>query len=135
MNMWAPIFSKIVDSSLWAEPDHVVKVFLTILALKDADHVARYNAYGIARKCWPKDDTSEVKVLEALRILSSPDTRRVEPQPFEGRRIQKVADGWLVLNGQFYEEMMRKANRREYQRGKQQEYRLRDKLAESPVKY
>jgi hypothetical protein len=105
MDTFTPLFSKIVDSSLWDEPDHVVKVFLTMLALKDADHVVRKNAYELGRKCWPKDNNAEAKVLEALKVLSKPDKRRLEPQPHEGRRIQKVEDGWLVLNGAHYRKM------------------------------
>jgi hypothetical protein len=119
MNTWAPLFSKIVDSSLWVEPDYVVKVFLTMLAKKDADHVVRGTAFMIGK--WA--NKLEKEVLDALKILSSPDTRRLEPQPFEGRRIQKVDDGWLILNGQFYQDLMKQVNRREYQRQKQKEYR------------
>ena len=72
MDTFVPLFSKLVDSSLWDEPDHVVKVFLTMLALK---------------------------------VLSSPDKKRLEPQPHQGRRIAKVEDGWLVLNGATYRKM------------------------------
>lgn len=128
MNTWTPLFSKIVDSSLWAEDDGVVKVFLTMLALKDADMVVRYNAFALGRKCWPMDEGAEARVLEALKVLASPDTKRIEPQPNEGRRIEKVQDGWLLLNGQFYEDMMRHANRAAYQARKQREYRARKKL-------
>lgn len=132
VNTWSPIFSKIVDSSLWSEPDFVVKVFLTLLAKKDADQVARLTAYAIGKLCWPKDDEAEKRVLEALSILASPDTKRVEPQPHEGRRIQKVEGGWYLLNGRFYEEMMRRQNRRDYQKDKQAEYRKRKK--DQPLK-
>lgn len=119
MNTWAPLFSKIVDSSIWLEPDFVVKVFITMLAKKDADQVVRGSAFNISQ--WAKK--TEAETLKALKILAAPDSRRLEPQPFEGRRIEKVADGWLILNGQSYEEMMRKVNRREYKRIKQAEYR------------
>lgn len=133
MNTWTPVFSKIVDSSLWAEPDHVCKVFITMLALKDADQVVRHNAYAIARKCWPADLNGEAQVLAAFKILSSPDTRRLEPQPYGGRRIEKTPDGWLILNGQAYEDMMRSINRRAYKAAKQSEYRSRKKVAARAV--
>jgi hypothetical protein len=123
MNTWAPIFSKIVDSSIWLEPDHVRLVWITLLAKKDADHVVRATAFMIAS--WAKK--TEKEVLDALKVLSSPDTKRLEPQPFEGRRIQKVEDGWQVLNGQQYENLMRGLNRREYKRHKQAEYRAQPK--------
>jgi hypothetical protein len=127
MNTWTPIFSKIVDSSVWSEPDYVCKVFVTMLALKDSDQVVRHTAFALGRKCWPLDSGAEARVLDALKILSSPDKRRIEPQPHEGRRIQKVEDGWFILNGQQYEDMMRSINRRNYKTSKQAEYRARSK--------
>mgnify|MGYP001614271764 CR=1 FL=1 len=121
MITWAPLFSKIVDSSLWCEPDFVVKVFITLLAKKDADHVVRGSAFNIA--CWAKK--TEAEVLAALKVLAAPDKKRLEPQLFEGRRIEKVEGGWLVLNGQAYQDLMRGVNRREYKRVKQAEYRVK----------
>lgn len=112
MNTWAPLWSSIVDSSIWHEPDHVCKIFITMLAIKDADHIVRHNAFQIANKA----HKSEKEVIEALKILAAPDKRRLEPQPFDGRRIQKVDDGWLILNGQKYREMMSKIVRREQKR-------------------
>ena len=108
MDTFAPIFSKIVDSSLWDEPDHVVKVFLTMLAKKDFDHVVRGNAYNISK--WSRK--SEKEVLDALKILSSPDKKRLEPQVHEGRRIKKVPDGWLVLNGANYRKLAQDVSER-----------------------
>jgi hypothetical protein len=119
MDFYTPLFGKIVDSSLWDEDDVVVKVFLTMLAKKDMDDVVRASAYNIAR--WARK--TEAKVLRALEVLSSPDKRRLEPQANEGRRIEKVEGGWLILNGAYYRKLMQEANRREYQRKKQAEYR------------
>ena len=119
MEFWSPLFSKIVESSLWSESDIVVKVFLTMLAKKDAHHMVMKNAYELAQL----SRKSEAEVIEALKVLCSPDRRRIEPQPFDGRRIQRVEGGWLVLNGQYYHEMMRTQKRREYKRVKQAEYR------------
>lgn len=111
MDRWAPIFSRIVESSIWDENDMVCKVWVTLLALQDADHVVRKTIYAIARA----SRKTEKEALAALKVLSSPDRRREEPQEFEGRRIQKVDGGWLILNGQRYEELMRKVSRQAYQ--------------------
>lgn len=130
MYTWTPLFSKIVDSSVWAEPDHVVKVFLTMMALKDADHVVRYNAFGLAQRA----HKTEKEVLDALKILSSPDRTRIEPQPHDGRRIEKVEGvGWRILNGQHYEDLMRSVNRRAYKAAKAREYRLKEKQREQEL--
>lgn len=108
MNTWSPIFSCIVDSSLWLEPDYVVKVFLTMMAKKDSDMVVRGSAFNISQ--WAKK--SEQETLDALKILSSPDTKRIEKQLFEGRRIERVEDGWLILNGKLYRDLMVQENER-----------------------
>src|SRR6266496_609234 len=123
MDRWTPIFSKIVDSSLWSEPDFVVKIFLTMLAKKDADQVVRANAYMIGQ--WARK--TEAEALEALKILSSPDTRRLEPQANEGRRIERVEGGWRMLNGQYYEDMMKQVSRLAYKARKERERRERMK--------
>lgn len=129
---YTPIWNKIVDSSLWDEPDYVVKIFLTMLAKKEKDYVVRGSAYNISR--WAKK--TEAEVLEALKILSNPDTKRLEPQPYEGRRIERVEDafggGWLILNAEYYRKMASKENFNNYQAGKQREYRA-DRKVEAGV--
>lgn len=112
MNKYTPLFSQVVDSSLWCEPDDVVKVFMTMLAKQDHDHIVRGTAFNVAM--W--SHKSEGEVLKALAILEAADTKRLEPQPFDGRRIEKVEGGWLVLNGEKYQREMQRVNRREYQR-------------------
>lgn len=131
MNTWAPLFSKIVDSSLWDEPDYVVKVFLTMLAKKDSDFVVRGSAYNISK--WAKK--SEEETLDALKILSSPDTKRIEKQPHEGRRIQRVEDGWLILNGELYRDLMVKENERARKRRWAAEKRAQEREEKKALAY
>jgi hypothetical protein len=96
--------SRIVDSSLWQEEYYVRILFTTMLAKKDSDHVVRATAFNLHR--WA--NITQEEVVEGLRILSSPDKRRLDPQENEGKRIAMVEDGWLVINGAKYEEMMSK---------------------------
>ena len=114
----------VVDSSLWQEPDVVIKVYLTLIALKDEDHVYRGTAFALGDRA----KKSELEVLEALRVLSSPDRRRIEPQEFDGRRIKAVEDGWLVLNGPKYRDMVQKEMQRARNRRAQKAYRERLKM-------
>lgn len=123
MSSWTPLWSQAVESSLWDEPDAVVKVFLTMMALKDEDHVCRYDAYALARK----SRKTEVEVLEILKILASPDTKKLTPQPFEGRRIQAVEGGWLILNGEKYREMVQREMKRRRDARAARAYRERQK--------
>jgi hypothetical protein len=115
MNSWAPIWSMIVDSSLWDEPYHVRLLFITMLALKDADNIVRYDGYLLGKKA----HITPEECLEAMSVLSSPDTKRqafecLEKQEFDGRRIEKVDGGWLILNGPKYRSMIQKMKNRGY---------------------
>lgn len=123
MNTWAPLWSGIVRSSIWHEPDYVLKVFLTMMALKDADHVVRLSAFQLADAA----KKTEQEVLDALKVLCSPDTKRLEPQPHEGRRIKAVEEGWLVLNGEKYRAMVSLEMKRARNRKSQAAFRNRKK--------
>lgn len=108
MDTFTPLWSQIVTSSIWSEPYYVRVLWLTMLAVKDRDYVVRKTAFALSRL----GNMSEQEVLDGLKILSEPDTRRLEPQPNEGRRIEKVEDGWRILNGERYQAEMSKIFRR-----------------------
>ena len=119
---YSKLFSEIVMSTIWREPNHVRIVWITMLALKDRFHCVNASIPGLA-------DAAKVSIAEceeALRILLSPDpySRTVDN---EGRRIKKVEGGWAVLNGEKYRNKMSLDERREYQRIKQREYRQKVK--------
>lgn len=94
-----------------------------MLALKDRDHIYRGTAYKLSRRA----NKDEIEVLEALKILSSPDSRRQEHQEFEGRRIKSVEDGWLILNGEKYRSKVKKEMTRIRNARAQQAFRERNK--------
>lgn len=97
MNAWAPLSDGLVDSSIWEEPDHVFRVFIGMLSIKGADHFVRMDSYKLHRRL----HMDHALVLDALKVLSSPDTKRLG-QPHEGRRIAAVDGGWMFLNGEAY---------------------------------
>jgi hypothetical protein len=129
MRTWTPLFSSIVDSSVWLEPDHVCKVWITLLALKDADHVYRGTAFALAVRC----HKPEREVVDALSILEARDGRRDEAQENDGRRIKRVGDGWLVLNGEKYRRELSDAARRDRWRRAQEAYRRRGQVPKKSV--
>lgn len=94
-----------------------------MMALKDADHVYRGTAFNLAQRA----HKTELEVLEALKVLSSPDKKRVEPQEYDGRRIQAVEDGWLILNGEKYRAQMSREMKRARDRKASAAYRERQK--------
>ena len=63
-----------------------------------------------------------------MKVLASPDTKRLEKQPHEGRRIERVEDGWLILNGKYYQDLMQSVNRRAYKAQKERERRERKQV-------
>lgn len=137
INTWTPLWSPIVDSSLWEEDGDTVKVFMTMIATKDSQHICNLDAYKIAKKCNFKNkdgSVNELKVLDILKILASPDTRRSVPQEYDGRRIKAIAGGWLVLNGEKYRQMVSDEMRKARLRRAQNTYRQKHGTLKSPNK-
>jgi hypothetical protein len=95
------------------------------LALKDADHIVRKTAYQIGKLCGGK---SEQDVLDAILVLASPDKKRIEPQAHDGRRIKKVPEGWLVLNGEKYKALAQYEAKKARDRRSQAAFRNRKKV-------
>lgn len=93
-------------------------MWITILAIKDKNGFVYASVPGLA-------DFARVTVDEcrqALKILLSPDPDS-RTKEFEGRRIEEVDGGWMVLNHFKYRNMMELDERREYNRIKQQQHR------------
>ena len=111
MKSWCPITDDLPDSSVWDEPYPVRVLWISMLALKNSQFVVLADsAYKLARRA----NMKEQEVIDALNVLSSPDIRRGEDQKFEGRRIEKVEGGWLILNGEKYRDLIAHLTRREY---------------------
>lgn len=107
MLTYVPIFNHLTDSSVWEEPYAVRVLFVTMLAHQDVDHVVRADVYRLHK--WAVMPVEEVE--KSLEVLSSPDPRR-PGQALDGRRIRKVDDGWFIINGQHYQDLMAKINNR-----------------------
>ena len=122
METYAPLFASIVESSLWKQPLHVRVLFVTMLPRKDWDHVVRVSDHHLKNMANITDD----QTMDGLRILSSPDTSTTIPQPFDGRRIERVEEGWLILNGDKYQRMMKQLNQRAMGAKRKREQRERD---------
>lgn len=128
MNSWAPLADGLVDSSIWEEPDHVFRVFIGMLSIKGPDHIVRMDSYKLSRRL----HMDHPVVLDALKVLSSPDTKRLG-QPHEGRRLEAVDGGWLFLNGEEYREKVKLIMKRARDARAQANYRA--KKAGKPLPY
>ena len=89
-----------------------------MLAMADQNGVVNASAPGLAAMA----QVGFESVIKALQCFEAPDeySRSTE---FEGRRIQKVDGGWLILNYQKYREIRNEEKRREQNRIAQQKFR------------
>lgn len=123
---YTKLFSSIVASTIWREDDKTRLVWITMLAMKNENHMVEASVPGLA-------DMARVTIPEcekAIKKLESPD-KYSRNQKFEGRRIQKCDGGWTILNGQYYRDLMSKEARREYKADWQKDYRKRKKTSGS----
>jgi len=74
-------------------------------------------------------ENAEEECHAAIAEFESPDPQS-RTSEHEGRRIKPIEGGWLVLNGEYYRKLLSAAERKEYNRVKQAEYRKRKKTIE-----
>jgi hypothetical protein len=78
-----------------------------MLALKRRSHIVHLNAKELSVQChMPLAD-----VEAGLLVLSSPDRIHIG-KPNDGRRIRAVPSGWLIINGEKYQQEMQKISAR-----------------------
>lgn len=120
---YTKLFASIVASTIWREDDKTRLVWITMLAMKNERHMVEASVPGLA-------DLARVSLQEceaSLKKLESPD-KYSRNQDHQGRRIERVNGGWVILNGEFYRRQMSLEDRREYQRIYHRKYRARKKL-------
>jgi hypothetical protein len=119
--MYAKVYQKILDSSIWLESAATRIVWITLLATKNRDQVACFaTVENLARRAGVELEECE----EAVRILESPDQYRPD-QEHEGRRIERVPAGWFVINGSLYSNLRTAEDMREQNRLASKAYRER----------
>lgn len=119
---YTKLFGSIVASTIWREDDKTRILWITMLAMKNERHMVEASLPGLA-------DMARITMEEcedSLKKLESPD-KYSRNQDHQGRRVEKVQGGWLILNGEYYRRQMSEDDRREYKRKWQAEYRLRKK--------
>jgi len=95
---FAKLASKIISSTVWQLDDHTRLVWVTMLAMKDKDHIVTASVPGLAHFARVPVESCR----RALEILSSPDKDSQTEDENEGRRIQPVENGWFIINGEKY---------------------------------
>jgi len=124
--MYNKIFTKILDSSIWLAPDPHRIVWITLIAAMDR--------HGIAQFACPENLASRARVSlketkKAIESFESPDPY-APTQEFEGRRIERIDGGWLVLNAEKYRNIVTAAVAAEKTRERVRKHREAKRVTE-----
>jgi hypothetical protein len=122
--LYNKIFTKILDSSIWLESDATRLIWLTMLASMDQDGFCQFASIGnLAHRAIVSRELAEA----AVKVLESPDKDSSDPD-HEGRRIERVDGGWMVLNSSKYRDIVTAEESRRKTRERVQRLRLKRKV-------
>jgi hypothetical protein len=129
MSMYNKLFTKILDSSIWLEDEATRIVWVTMLAVMDEDGYCQFaSAANVAHRARVSVEAAE----RALACLESPDEHSSDPEN-EGRRIERVGGGWVVLNANKYRTLVTRAIIRERTRERVARHRAKKRTCNAPV--
>jgi len=120
MSGYTKLFGSILGSTIWREDSDTRIVWITMLALADADGIVEASVPGLAHFACVSTETAQSAIAKFL--APDPDSRSPE---YEGRRIEKVEGGWLLLNYEKYMYKLSVDDRKERDRLRQQRRRAR----------
>ncbi len=124
------LFAKILDSSIWLEPDTTRIVWITCLASMDEDGFVQFASVpNLARRA----NVSVRAGQRAVECLEAPDPNSSDPD-HEGRRLERVEGGWIVINADKYRKLVTRLVAREQTRLRVQRHRnARKRLSNASV--
>jgi len=123
--MYNKLFTSILDSSIWLEEPTTKVVWVTLIAAMDEDGFAHFSAVkNLANRAVLSLKDTEA----AIKILESPDPNSADKE-FDGRRIERVPGGWMVLNARKYHDLTTRAVAKEKLRQRVQKHRVRKRIA------
>jgi len=109
--------STIISSSIWSEDDKTRILWVTMLALCDADGFVAGTVPGLAAMA----RMSKKAIERSLVKLEAPDPDS-RTKANDGRRLMPMDGGWLVLNYSLYRNRERSVHRKAYLREYQRVY-------------
>lgn len=123
--MYNKLFTKILDSSIWLAPDPQRIVWITL--------IAAMNRHGVAEFACPENLAARARVSvedtkKAIEAFESPDPYGPN-QEHEGRRIERIDGGWLILNADKYRAIVTAAVATEKTRERVRKHREAKKAA------
>lgn len=120
MSGYTKLFTTLLDSTVWALSKEARLLWITMLLKKNRDQIVECSIPGLAHAARLSVEETEV----ALEELGRPDPYS-QTKVKDGRRIEKIDRGWLVINGELYRNLLSAEERLEYKRRKQKEYRAK----------
>lgn len=118
--------SSLTASSIWAEPDSVRIVWVTMLSMADKEGNVKASVPGLAHLA--RKTIAETE--HALSVLSAPDVHSGRKE-LEGRRITEVAGGWHLVTHAFYRESGMSDETKKYWRDKKKAQRAATKKSKT----
>jgi hypothetical protein len=123
------LFSKILDSSIWLEPDQTRIVWMTLIASMDEDGFCPFACpANLANRAMVPLEKCEA----AIKTLESADPNSAD-QDNDGRRLERVPGGWLVLNAGKYNELVSRQMKREGTRRRVADFRAKKREPKTAV--
>lgn len=121
ITVYNKLFTKILDSSIWLESDHTRIVWLTLLAAMDEEGHAQFaSVANLAHRAIVPLEAAE----KAVKRLEDADPNSSDPDN-EGRRIERIQGGWIVLNAHKYREIVTRAIAQERNRARVAKFRAK----------
>lgn len=120
MNQFVKIYGSIIRSTVWQTAPHVKLTWVTMLILADSEGRVEGSIPGLANTA----GVSIEQVEEALELFRQPD-KYSRTKDHDGRRIEDIRGGWLVLNHNLYRDMRTETQQKSATR--QQRYREKKK--------
>jgi hypothetical protein len=120
------LFTKILDSSIWLAPDQHRIVWITFLAAMDEDGFVQFAS--VANLAY-RARVSPEQAQDAVTAFEGPDTDSGDPTN-EGRRIEKVPGGWIVLNAEKYRAIVSREVQKENTRARVAAHRAKKRNAD-----
>jgi hypothetical protein len=119
--LYNKLFTRILDSSVWLEDDATRIVWITLLAAMDEDGFCRFaSPANVALRA----RVSPAAAAAALKKFENPDPMTPEDEN-EGRRIERVPGGWIVLNAVKHREQVTRDEIRRQDAARAKRYRER----------
>jgi hypothetical protein len=117
---YTKLFGTLINSTVWLEDNETRILWITMLAMADKNGEVKSSVPGLCKQA----QISLEGCLKALGKFSAPDPLSTS-QDYDGRRIEAINGGWLLLNYGRYRRMASLADKKENDAERQRRARER----------